>query len=205
MIQNIIFDMGQVLIRWQPVALMAHLDLSEEDHVLLLREVFQSVEWVQLDRGSISETDAVKAMCSRLPAHLHAAAEEMVTAWWKPPLDPMPGMAELVRELKENGYGIYLLSNAGLPLRTYFPRIPGSEYFDGLLVSAEQRLIKPQHEIYETLYKTFDLVPGECFFIDDSPANIEGALETGMPGTIFRGDASALRRELIRNGIRCRE
>lgn len=205
MIQNIIFDMGQVLLRWQPVALMSHLNLSDEDQAIFLREVFQSVEWVQLDRGSISEADAVKAICCRLPAHLHSGAAEMVTAWWKRPLDPMPGMGALVRELKENGYRIYLLSNAGLPLRTYFHRIPGSECFDGIMVSAEQRLIKPQHEIYEKLFETFDLVPGECFFIDDSPANIEGALETGMPGTIFRGDASALRRELIRNGIRCRE
>lgn len=205
MIKNIIFDMGQVLIHWQPTALMTRLSLSEEDHALLLREVFQSVEWVQLDRGSISEANAVKDMCCRLPAHLHSAVEEMVTAWWKPPLDPMPGMGELIRELKENGYGIYLLSNAGTPLRTYFPRIPGSDCFDGLLVSSEHRLIKPQHEIYEKLYETFDLIPGECFFIDDSPANIEGALETGMPGVIFRGDVPALRRMLIQNGIRCRE
>lgn len=205
MIRNIIFDMGQVLIRWQPLPLMAHLELNPQDRTDLLREVFQSVEWVQLDRGSISEADAVSAMCHRLPAHLHNAAEEMVTAWWKRPLDPMPGMGELVRELKENGYGIYLLSNAGLPLRTYFPRIPGAEHFDGLLVSSEHRLIKPQHEIFEQLYETFGLVPGECFFIDDSPANIEGALETGMPGAIFRGDTAALRQALIQNGIRCHE
>ena len=203
MIQNIIFDMGQVLIRWQPGMLIEHLKLPETDQALVIREVFQSMEWVQLDRGTISEEDAAAAMCARLPAHLHVAAQTLVMDWWKRPLAPMPGMGELVRELKGEGYGIYLLSNASLRLRSYFHRIPGSECFDGLLVSAEEKLIKPQHEIYERLFETFSLEPETCFFIDDSPANIEGAFCAGMGGAIFRGDVSALRRELIRNGIRC--
>lgn len=201
MIKNIIFDMGQVLIRWQPDLLIAHLELSKEDEALVLREVFQSVEWVQLDHGTISETDAAKAMCGRLPEYLHDAARTLVMDWWKRPLVPMPGMAELVGELKGKGYGIYLLSNAGTSLRTYFPRIPGSEHFNGLLVSSEEKLLKPQHEIYKTLFARFGLNPEECFFIDDSPANIEGALCCGMAGTIFRGDVSRLRKEMNAAGI----
>ena len=103
--------------------------------------------------------------------------------------------------LKEKGYGIYLLSNAGVSLREYFPGIPGAEYFDGLLVSAEEKLLKPQHEIYHRLYGRFGLDPARCFFIDDSPANIEAALCTGMEGTVFRGDPARLRRELEQAGI----
>lgn len=203
MTRNIIFDMGQVLICWHPELLMAHLELSENDRKCLTRDVFQSVEWVRLDRGTISEEDAVEAMCRRLPAHLHRAAETLVKDWWKRPLTPMPGMAELVAELKENGYGIYLLSNASLRLREYFHRIPGAAHFDGLMVSAEQKLLKPQHEIYERLFAEFNLEPKSCFFIDDAPANIEGAFQVGMPGVIFRGDVAALRRDLRGNGIRC--
>lgn len=205
MIRNIIFDMGQVLIRWHPEMLIAHLELAEEDQKLVIREVFHSVEWVRLDRGTISEEDAAASICTRLPEHLHGAAHTLVKDWWKRPLVPMPGIAELAGELKENGYGIYLLSNASLRLREYFPRIPGSEYFDGLMVSAEQRLLKPQHEIYEKLFAAFSLEPESCFFIDDAPANIEGALQVGMRGTIFRGDVTALRRELRNCGIRCGE
>lgn len=201
MIQTIVFDMGQVLIRWEPDQLMEHLDLSAGEQALLKREVFASVEWVRLDRGSISEDGAVADICSRLPQSLHAAAEDLVRNWWKRPLVPMPGMAELVRELKEKGYGIFLLSNASLHLRSYFDRIPGSEYFDGLMVSSEQKLLKPQHEIYEKLFEAFYLKPENCFFIDDSPANIEGAFHVGMKGTVFRGDVAALRQQLIENGI----
>lgn len=200
-IDTIVFDMGQVLIHWQPLALIAHMDLTEKQKELLVTELFQSVEWVQSDHGTISLEQIVTQVCRRLPEDLHPAVEELVLGWWRRPLVPMEGMAELIRELKEKGYKIYLLSNASVDLRKYFHRIPGSEYFDGLMVSAEERLLKPQHEIYHTLYSRFRLEPGRCLFIDDSPANIEGALCTGMEGIIFRGDAARLRRELGQRGI----
>ena len=200
-IDSIVFDMGQVLIHWQPLALIAHMDLTEKQKELLLTELFQSVEWVQSDHGTIALEQIVTQVCRRLPEDLHPAVEELVLGWWRRPLVPMEGMAELIRELKEKGYNIYLLSNASVDLRKYFHRIPGSEYFDGLMVSAEERLLKPQHEIYHTLYSRFRLEPGRCLFIDDSPANIEGALCTGMEGIIFRGDTARLRRELVQRGI----
>lgn len=200
-IDTIVFDMGQVLIHWQPLALIAHMDLTEKQKELLLTELFQSVEWVQSDHGTIALEQIVTQVCRRLPEDLHPAVEELVLGWWRRPLVPMEGMAELIRELKEKGYNIYLLSNASVDLRKYFHRIPGSEYFDGLMVSAEERLLKPQHEIYHTLYSRFRLEPGRCLFIDDSPANIEGALCTGMEGIVFRGDTARLRRELVQRGI----
>ena len=141
----------------------------------------------------------------RLPKHLHGAVEEIVMGWWHRPLLPMEGMGELVKELKEQGYKIYLLSNASVDLRKYFHRIPGSEYFDGLMVSAEEKRIKPQHEIFHTLYSRFHLNPEQCIFIDDSPANIEAALCTGMDGIIFRGSAERLRRELREKGVNVKE
>lgn len=201
MIRNIIFDMGQVLIHWHPGMFLERYDLTEGEKALLLRELFQSVEWVQLDHGTISEAQAAAQVCSRLPEQLHGIVEELVTGWWKTPLSPMEGMAELVRELKQRGCGIYLLSNAGTALRTYFPEIPGSECFDGLLVSAEEKLLKPQREIFETLLSRFGLTPETCFFVDDSPANVEGALCCGIRGTIFRGDAALLRSQLQKAGI----
>lgn len=205
MIDTIVFDMGQVLIHWKPELLIAHLELAEEEQRLLQRELFQSVEWVQLDRGSITGETAAEQVCRRLPEKLHPAVHTVVSGWWQRPLVPMEGMAELVRELKGNGYRIFLLSNASVDLRKYFHRIPGSECFDGLLVSAEEKLIKPQWEIFETLYRRFELNPENCFFVDDSPANVEAALCTGMAGTIFRGDVNRLRWELRAAGIRCAE
>lgn len=205
MISNIVFDMGGVLIQWNPEDMLGQFDLTPDDTAILNRELFKSVEWIQQDRGILSEEELERAVCARIPEHLHQPVKALVYGWHRRHLSPMPGMAELVRELKEAGYHIYLLSNASLALREYFPRIPGSECFEKLLVSAEEKLLKPSHEIFERLYEKFGLNPGQCWFIDDSPQNVEGAIQTGMGGSVFYGDVSRLRRELIRAGIRCKE
>lgn len=201
MIKNIVFDMGQVMIRWQPEYYLSQGNFSEEEKQLLLKEVFRSVEWVQLDRGSISLEEGAAAMGSRLPEHLHSAVWDYAIDWYRFPLVPMPGMAELVRELKAKGYRIYLLSNCSLPLRQHYHRIPGLEVFEDVFISSEHRLLKPQHEIFEKFFDTFGLEPSECVFIDDAVTNIEGAWECGMSGVVFRGDAAELREELVRRNI----
>ena len=63
------------------------------------------------------------------------------------------------------------------------------------------KLLKPQHEIYEALFDTFSLQPEECFFIDDSPLNLDGAYAVGLPGTVFFDDMARLRAELREAGI----
>ncbi len=201
MIKNIIFDMGQVLIKWSPEMLIARLGVSAEDARLLKAEVFGGVEWTAMDRGRLNAEEGLACICKRLPERLHAAARALVLDWWKDELVPMDGMAELIGELKGLGYGIYLLSNAASTLHDYFDRIPGSEHFSGKVVSADEVMLKPQHEIYERLYNRYSLRPEECLFIDDSPANVDGAQCTGMDAIVFRGDVHRLRRELREKGI----
>ena len=60
---------------------------------------------------------------------------------------------------------------------------------------------KPQYEIYKNLYSRFHLEPEKCIFIDDSPANIEGALMCGIPGAVFHGDVALLRKDLRAAGV----
>lgn len=200
MIRNIVFDMGNVLLRFDRELFLNRLKVRAEDKELLLREVFCSLEWVQMDRGTLVEATALERMCRRLPEHLHAVAGELV-CHWDEPLMPMEGMYELVAELKEKGYGIYLLSNASVRQHEYWPRLPVSNFFDGTLISADERLMKPQPEIYRLLLERFGLRAQECFFIDDAPANIEGALMCGIPGAVFYGDVPSLRRILRDAGI----
>ena len=201
MIRNIIFDMGQVLIYFRHDVFIDRLEIPQEERPALLREVFNSVEWVQLDRGTATEEEATTSICRRLPQRLHGYVHELVFSWWQRPLLPVDGMEELIRELKEMGYGIYLLSNASGRLHQYFSRIPASKYFDGMIVSADWKLLKPQHEIYETLFRQYQLRPEECFFVDDLLLNVEGARYVGMDGTIFRDDVPRLRRELNQAGV----
>lgn len=200
MIRNILFDMGNVLIYFDRNLFLNCLDITEEDKKLLMREVFLSVEWVRMDRGSMVEADAVKSCCARLPERLHAAAEKLIMQWDALSM-PIPGMYELIEELKGKGYGIYLLSNASLRQHEYWPNIEASRFFDGKLISADEGIIKPQPEIYRLMLERFGLKAEECFFIDDLPANIEGAFCCGIPGAVFHDDVSRLRRQLREAGV----
>lgn len=200
MIKNILFDMGNVLIRFDRRVFLDRLDISEADKQLLLREVFLSVEWVRMDRGTLAEPEAEVLMCRRLPAHLHDAVHQLVSLWDEPML-PVAGMAELVEELKGKGYGIYLLSNASIRQHAYWPKIPGWQYFDGKVISADEKVMKPHPDYYRIALERFALKAEECFFIDDVPGNIEGALYCGIPGTVFHMDVPLLRSQLRAAGV----
>ena len=200
MIRSIVFDMGNVLIRFDRDYFIDRLGVSPEDKSLLMREVFQSLEWARMDRGSLTDEEAGQSVCSRLPQRLHDAAKNLVSMWDRPIL-PIPGMEELIQELKQAGYGIYLLSNASLRQHDYWPRVPGNQLFDGTLISSDVRLVKPQPEIYRLLLEKFSLKAEECFFVDDSPPNVEGAFYCGMPGAVFNDGVPALRKALRAAGV----
>ena len=200
MIKNILFDMGQVLIRFDQKYFIKRLGIEDADLDLLLREVYRSVEWVQMDRGTLREEDAFRSISKRLPERLHDAAWKLICMWDRPILE-IDGMYDLVAELKRKGYGIYLLSNASVRQHDYWPRIPASRFFDGKLISADVKVIKPQPEIYQLCLEKFNLKAEECFFIDDAPANIEGALCCGISGAVFHGDVKLLRSQLRAAGV----
>ena len=200
MIRNIVFDMGNVMIYFNKNLFLDRAGVTGEDRRLLERIVFDSLEWARLDRGSLLEPEAERLMCSRLPERLHGYVREFVYDWDKP-LYPVRGMAPLVRELKEKGYGIYLLSNAASRQHEYWPRIPASRFFDGTLISADVKLVKPQPEIYRLLCETFSLIPDECVFIADAINNAEGAFLCGMHPIVFHDDVSELRARLREEGV----
>lgn len=201
MLQNIIFDMGGVLITF-PGDAVSRLQLNHEDEEVIRQEVLKEEEWLYLDEGTMSEAEAYAKICRRVPARLHAAVKEFLFHWWEGPLCPIAGMEELLKELKEQGYGIYLLSNAGIHQKEYFDRLPGSAYFDGRLTSAEHQMMKPFAPIYQKLLELYDLKADTCFFIDDSGNNVLSAHRLGMQGVIFHGDVLRLRRQMASAGIR---
>ena len=201
MIKNIVFDMGNVLINYDPRACLRRFADSEADSARLFREVFHSVEWVLGDRGAITDGEAIARICGLLPQRLHATVAELYAHWFEE-MKPIPETEALARELKEKGYGLYLLSNAARSLHVYKDSIPALALMDGLFVSADWGLIKPELEIFRAFHARFGLVPAECFFIDDFPLNIEASIRAGMPGHIFDGDVAALVKALQEAGIR---
>ena len=103
MIRHIIFDMGNVLLRFDPELFLDRIGAAGADRELLLREIFRSDDWLGLDRGDHDEPQAAEKMCARLPEHLHETARRLV-CHWDEPLIPVEGMEALVSELKAAGY-----------------------------------------------------------------------------------------------------
>ena len=113
----------------------------------------------------------------------------------------IPGMREMVAELKAKGYKLYGLTNWSAEtfclVRNEFPVFG---LLDGMLVSGEEHLLKPSPEIFQRLVDRFGLTPSECLFIDDNAANVEGSIAFGIPAVRFFG-VDSLREDLRERGI----
>ena len=200
MIRNLLFDMGSVLVDFDPRRFVREASLSEADALLIREELFGSIEWAQLDRGLLTDAQLLERRKPRFPQRLWPSLERMISHWDEPPLG-VEGMYELVEELSRAGFGLYLLSNAALRHDEYWPRYPVSRFFgDRLLISSHEKLMKPDLRFYRLALERFGLDPAECLFIDDLPINAEAAVCCGMDALVFRG-AARLRRELTEKGL----
>ena len=201
MIKNIVFDMGGVLIDYNPEkTLYAALDKESAD--IALAEIFRNKIWTEKDRGVISAEEIIARKGDKIPARAYEKVAEMVMDFY-PYMPPFPQAEEIVKRLKSNGYRIFLLSNASLDFYDAKKNIPALNYFDGFLVSADYKLIKPEKEIYLKLFSKFNLLPGECFFIDDVGANCEASEEQGMKAfRLVNQDYDGLINAFRENGIR---
>ena len=193
MIRNIIFDMGGVLIKYDPDYFVDSLGLdSRQDRDILLKEIFLSEYWEMQDQGIYTNEEVYRAVIKNIPERLHKQAYQLVMHWHDPVI-PIEGMAALIREFKESGFGIYLLSNAGFNQPLYWENIPGHEYFDGGVVSAFEKTVKPERRIFEILLDRYQLKAEECIFIDDVEKNCAGARRCGINAVRFDGDVETLR------------
>jgi len=202
MIRNLVFDMGNVLVTFDPELFMDREGLRDpEDRRIVRRELFQSVEWSMMDLGLLSEKEVEPRVISRVPDHLKASVTRLLYEW-PAPRTMVPGMEALVRRLKDRDYPLYLLSNASVMQPSYWKTMPVSSLFEGTLISAEVKLVKPMPEIYHALTERFHLQPEECLFIDDNSMNVAAAVWQGWEGIVFHGDAAELECRLKQLGVR---
>ena len=197
MIRNVVFDMGNVLLQYNTDFYLR--GYPENEKKLLDREIYRSVDWLRLDRGELTEAELISKIKKRIPDALCGDAERLIK--WYEQSPPIDGMENLIKDLHEHGLKIYLLSNTSLEFHRFRERISALKYFDGEFISADCGLLKPDERIYSMFCKHFSLIPNECMFIDDSPANIESAARVGLNGIVFDGDAALLREQLTDNGI----
>lgn len=184
MIKNVIFDLGNVVLklRWD-IVLNRYSD-NADDQKLLDDVIFNSEEWQRLDAGTIEKYEAINIMKSKLPSKLHDACLGIMKDW-KDGFVINTELLDFIDFLKSNGYKTYILSNAPLDLPDYLSKHDLDKYFIGKVISAEEKMTKPNKEIYELLLNRFSLNPEECLFLDDKPENIQGAISCKMNGYVF--------------------
>ena len=194
MIKNIVFDLGNVLLDFDPESYLDELGYSDDLKSQLITEIFETEEWLQLDRGTISQKQAVEKWQQRNPDLADKIAEVM--AEWEKILTLKKDSLEILKSTAQKNYNLYILSNFHQQAFDYISsKYDFFKYFDGRVISADVNLIKPEAEIYDHLLNKFNLKAEETLFIDDSKANIEAALKKGIRVIHFK-DAESLDEEL---------
>lgn len=194
MIRNIVFDLGNVLLDFDPDSYLENLGYSGEIKNKLHTEIFETKEWLMLDRGTITQEKAVKKWQQRNP-ELKAEIEDVMAEWEKI-LTLKDDSFQILKSLAEQNYKLYILSNFHQKAFDYvINKYDFFNYFDDRLISADIGMIKPEAEIYEHLLDKFNLKAEETLFIDDSQKNIKAALKKKIRVIHFK-DAASLEKEL---------
>ena len=193
MIKNVVFDFGQVLVRFDPLYMVKKHVAEENDARLIAEVLFDRLYWDRLDAGTIPDEEVISLSKARLPQRLADKVEEIYYNWIYN-LPQIPGMRELLKHLKEvYGVKLFLLSN----ISAYFAKHSGEmeilRDFDKCIFSALCKKVKPNKDIYAHLCSECDISPDETVFIDDNAGNISGAEDFGILTYLFDGDAERLK------------
>lgn len=195
MIKNIIFDLGRVLLSWEPYKYMLETfpkDVADE----LNEKVFESEDWWLMDKGVFLEEQLWQKKLKELP-HL---SEYILHMKDKVPdlLTPIEENIKLIPKLKQKGFKLYILSNfSEKNFELVYNKYDFFKFFDGMVISSHVKLAKPQKEIYLELIKKYSLKPEESIFVDDKLENVSAAQSLGFR-TIHLQDHASLTEELQR-------
>ena len=191
-IKNVVFDFGQVIIRFVPEIMVSPYVTDKNDKNLICAVLFDRLYWDKLDKGTITNEEVLEACRTRLPERLWDVTDKIYYNWiYNVP--EIEGMRDLIIKLKEKyGVGIYLLSNISHYFVEHSHEFSIFELFDKCIYSAPLGIVKPSHEIFDYLCKACNINPREAIFIDDNASNIASAIDFGLNGYIFDGDVSKL-------------
>ncbi|MBR4229314.1 MAG: HAD family phosphatase [Bacteroidales bacterium] len=191
--KNVIFDFGNVLVRWEPEKIYAAHFGDEAKAWWFLRHI-TDLDWRQRIDAGESQDECIRELQARHPDY--ADAIEIYRSHWREMLTgEMPGMSDLVKELKAitSVYGLTNWSMETFPeARRHFHIL---QLIDRYVVSGAEHLVKPDHRLFQVLLDRYNLHAADCIFVDDNPDNVQAANALGMEGIQFTG-AEALRAKL---------
>ena len=194
MIRNIIFDLGNVLLNFKPETFLLRYTKDEQYIQNFISKVIRNKIWFRLDRGTISLENAKEEFIKK-----YSEDNSFIITFfehWMEMLTPIQENVKVLCDLKANGYNTYILSNF---IEETF-EIMEIKYnffslFNGKIISGQEKVIKPEIEIYQKLIDKYNLVPEECVFIDDIRSFLSRARKLKMKTIWFSTDTD-LRTEL---------
>jgi putative hydrolase of the HAD superfamily len=198
-IKNVIFDVGMVLVNFRWYDYMVDLGFDKNVIEELGEKMVMSEFWKDLDRGKEREADAPEYFKAIMPKY-----KREIDLFWENIADIVREYdysAPMIQKLHKAGYKVYLLSNYPLRLsELHWPSFSFINDVDGKVISAVEKMVKPEPHIYNLLMERYQLCPEECIFLDDRLDNIETARQLGMQGIVFQNYELAVE-ELNKAGV----
>lgn len=186
MISTVVFDIGMVLVYFRWRELFAELGFEGEKFEKIAQATVHNPWWNEFDKGGMTIEEIVEKYAESAPeykediAKIYDHKDEFVVLY--------EYTIPWIRDLKERGYKVYILSNWSEPVyeANKNTHLRFLKEVDGEIMSYRERMIKPDREIYELLCNRFNINPSEAVFLDDNAANVKGAKEFGLHAIHFK-------------------
>ncbi|KPJ91919.1 MAG: hypothetical protein AMJ55_10610 [Gammaproteobacteria bacterium SG8_15] len=182
--QNWVFDLGAVLLEWNPHAIVSTFTADVDQQKILIREIFLHPDWLAMDCGRLAEVEAIPRAAGRtnLKHQDISALFDIV----RESLTVIPASVAILENAKAKGRLLYCLSNMSTENYAYLRnKYSFFDYFHGAVISGQENTMKPEKKIFQILLERFALNPEETLFIDDRPENTRVAKEFGMSAITF--------------------
>lgn len=200
MIENIIFDVGNVLVDFDWQTYLKGFGFPQEKYEKIADAVFRSRVWNERDRGLYDEEEYIRQFIAAAPEY----AEDIREIMRRSPetIHNFDYSETWVKYLKKQGYHLYILSNYSRYMLDYTieKEMPFLRYMDGAVFSCEVKEMKPEQAIYRKLLEMYHLDPDRSVFLDDRPENCRGAEAAGIHAIQFKSFKQAAA-ELEKMGV----
>lgn len=199
-LKNIVFDLGGVLIDWNPRHLFTEVFQNHDELEFFLTEIC-SDEWNEEQDAGRSLEEGTRILTERYPAYRNEI--EMYYGKWEKMLrGPIQANVDIFQDLVQKGcFGLFALTNwSGETFPVALDRFPFLHDFENILVSGREGMRKPQPEFFQLMFDRFKIIPDETLFIDDNLRNIQAAQKAGMY-TVHLSPGTSLTWHLQKYGI----
>lgn len=192
-LKNLVFDMGNVLIEWNSEKILKA--ITEDIHLqdLLRKEVFETGLWVETDEGVKTREEVIEIVTGKLGEDYRNEITQLLRYWYKY-ADVFTKVQDRIIELSKSDYSIYILSNTAFTFYDLVKEgyLPATSVAKGMVLSCEEKVLKPDEKIYNILLERYNLDPHDTMFFDDLPENIWGAARCGINGFVVENESELL-------------